>query len=225
MNQVSAWSWSRFALYEQCPLAFKLKNIDKIEEPPSAAMQRGRDVHKALERYIIGEADLPPEVKHPFHVKLYAEMRAVPAEDKVVEQQWGFQRSWKPTTGRGWFGKAVWLRASLDLGIMYEDATFEAVDHKTGKKYGHNDDQMELFALSVMCKYTPVTHVTTRLVYLDSGEQEFGEFPASDREALKAKWEGKVAPMFADTTFAPRPNDKCRFCAYAKGKGGQCKFG
>lgn len=222
MTAVTAWSWSRFALYEQCPLAFKLKNIDKIEEPPSDAMQRGRDVHKALEQYIICKADLPAEVKHPFHRQLYAEMRAIPAENKVVEQQWGFTSKWKPM---GWFGKDVWYRAVLDLGVMYDDLTYEAVDHKTGKKYGHNDDQMELFALSVMCKYPPVTHVTTRLVYIDSGEQEFGEFPATDREALKAKWEAKVAPMFADTTFAPRPNDKCRFCHFAKSKAGLCKFG
>ena len=220
---VTAWSWSRYELYARCPLAFKLKNIDKIEEPVSKAMARGRDVHKSLDNYITGKTEVcPPEVKHPFHQKLYGEMRAFPAEDKVVEQQRGFTSSWKPTS---WFGKDTWFRAILDAGFMYDDLSFEAVDHKTGKKYGENAEQMELFALSVMLKYPPVQNVTTRLVYLDSGEEESHEFAISVKSNLVAKWERKVAPMFSDTVFAPRPNDKCRFCHFSKSNTGMCKFG
>lgn len=227
MSVISAWSFSRYELYALCPLAFKLKNIDKVPEPTSPAMQRGRDVHKALENYLRGEQNLPPEVKHPFHVKLYGEMRALPADNKVFEQQWGFAQNWKPT---GWFDRAgkpkTWFRAILDFGTLYDDNTFDAVDHKTGKKYGENAEQMELFAFAVMCKYPVVTDVTTRLEYLDSGDEEIAEFPVSDRALLQAKWEAKVAPMFTDTVFAPRPNDKCRFCHFRKSNGlNFCKFG
>lgn len=217
---VTAWSYSRYALYAQCPLAFKLKNIDKVPEPGSPAMERGNKVHKALASYLEGKATLPAEVKHPYQLGLYAEMQAFP--DKLVEHQQGFTQQWKPT---GWFAKNTWFRAIYDVALLYEDMTGEVVDHKTGKKYGSNDEQMELFGLAFLCQYLPATHVTTRLVYVDSGEEEIAEFAATQRDALKAKWEAKVAPMFSDTVFAPRPNDKCRFCNFSKSKGGQCRFG
>lgn len=219
---VTAWSYSRYADYAQCPLRFKLKVIDKIQEPASPAMARGNTVHKALAQYIEGRGELPQEVKSPYHASLYAEMRGFPAEDKVVEQQMGFTAHWEPT---GWFAKDTWLRVVWDLALMYEDLTGEVVDHKTGKKYGTNTDQMELFGLSFFCKYKLAKHVTTRLVYIDSGDEEIAEFSADAVAPLKAKWEAKVAPMFTDTVFAPRPNDKCRFCHFAKSKLNLCKFG
>ncbi len=219
---LTAWSYSRFATYNQCPLKFKLTVIDKMKEPSSPAMERGNQVHKALADYITGKAELPPEVKTPFHHQLYGEMRGISPEDKLVEQQLGFTSGWKPT---GWFAKDTWLRVVWDVGLLYEDLTGEVVDHKTGKKYGSNDDQMELFGLSFLCQYRPATHVTTRLIYVDSGDEEIAEFPASVKEKLQAKWEQKVVPMFSDTVFAPRPSDKCRFCTFSRSNKGLCRFG
>lgn len=219
---LTAWSYSRYALYETCPLKFKLSALDGIKEPESPAMARGTAIHAGLAAYIEGKGPLPAEVKLPFQKQLYAEMRAIPAESKVVEQQWGFTAKWRPT---GWFGGDTWFRSVLDVGVMYDDNTFEAGDHKSGKRYGSNDEQMETQALAVMCKFQPVTHVTTRLIYLDGGEEEIAEFEARLRPLLAAKWEKKVQPMFTDTIFAPRPNEKCRFCHYAKSKAGLCRFG
>lgn len=217
---LTAWSYSRYALYAQCPLKFKLEVIDGQKQPQSPAMARGNKIHVDLANYLKGTGTLPAVVTAPYQVKLYAEMAAFP--EKLVEHQQGFTRQWKPT---GWFGSDTWYRQVYDVALLYEDMTAEAVDHKTGKKYGSNAEQMELQALSLMCQYKPVTHVTTRLVYVDSGEEEIAEFPATDREALKAKWEAKVAPLFADTVFAPRPNDKCKFCHFSKSNNGVCRFG
>lgn len=222
MNAVKAWSYSRFALYEQCPLAFKLKFLDKIPEEGSPAMERGNVIHKALAAYITGTGELPDVVKNPFQKQLYAQMRAIPAEDKLVEQQMGFTKEWKPT---GWFSKDTYARVIWDAAFLYEDLTGEVGDHKTGKKYGSNADQMELFGLSFLAQYLPATHVTTRLIYVDAGEEEIAEFPASDKEPLIAKWSQKIIPMFSDTIFAPRPNDKCKFCAFSRSNKGLCKFG
>jgi hypothetical protein len=219
VKPLTAWSYSRYALYEQCPLKFKLEVLEGIKQPASPAMERGNKVHVALANYVTGKTTTPPET----HDKIrYVVEQIRDFHDKVVEQQWGFTKSWRPT---GWFGKDTWFRATLDVGLLYEDLTGEVADWKTGKRYASNDDQMELFALSFMCQYTPATHVTTRLVYVDTGDEEIAEFAAKHKDALRAKWEGKVAPMFADTVFAPRPNDKCRFCAFARSKGDQCRFG
>lgn len=222
MSTVKAWSYSAWSQYDTCPLQYKLAKIDKIKMPDSPALVKGRAVHDLLAQYITQQGESLPEVKNAFHAQLYAEMRAFPADDKVVEQQMGFTRDWKPT---GWFAKDTWLRVIWDVALLYEDLTGEIVDHKTGRRYGSNDEQMELFGLSFFCQYKPATHVTTRLIYVDTGEEEIAEFNATQRDALISKWEAKVAPMFNDSVFAPRPNDKCRFCHFSKSRLNLCKFG
>lgn len=227
MSAIDAWSWSRLETFELCPAQFKYKFIDKLPSPGSPAMARGNVVHKEAADYLQAKTDaLPEAVKLPFHRKLLEECRA--AEDKVVEQQWAFNRQWEPT---GWFAKAsapsgaAWLRTIVDYGVVYEDMEVEVIDWKTGKVYGHNAEQVELFGLAVLCHFKPTTKVTTRLVYFDAGAEQVDVVLAKDKEALIAKWTAKVQPMFAETQFLPRPNERCRFCDFAKSKGGPCRFG
>lgn len=220
MTAITAWSYSRLALWEQCPLAFKLKNIDKIKEEQSPAMARGDKIHKQMAAFAMGTGARPAEAAK--FGQLSDELAAMPTDIKVVEQQWGFSKSWRPT---GWFGKDTWLRVILDAGVIYPDGTADVVDFKTGKKYGTNKDQMELFALATFCRFPHLSHVTTRLWYLDSGDEEVAEFEQDNRSEAIEKWEQRVAPMFEDNVFAPRPNDKCKWCSFARSKGGQCKFG
>ncbi len=224
MNAVTAWSYSRLAQWETCPAQFAYKHIQKLKEEQSPAMARGDKIHKAAAAYITTPLDVqaPMPVELAKFAKLIDEARAVPAEFKVVEQQWGFSKSWRPT---GWFGKDTWLRNIVDLGVVYPDGFADVVDHKTGKKYGSNQDQNELNALATMCRYPQISHVTTRLWYLDSGEEEIAEFEQHDKTEMIEKWEKRVAPLFEDTTFAPRPNEKCKWCAFARSKAGPCKFG
>lgn len=222
-----AWSWSRFETWELCPAQAKYKFIDKLKSPGSPAMERGNVIHKSTADYLQGKTDIiPPDVKLPFQRKLLEECRAF--EDKVVEQQWAFNNRWEPT---GWFDKAgakngaAWLRAIVDFGVVYDDMEVEVIDWKTGKAYGKNAEQVELFGLSVLCHFKPATRVRTRLVYFDAGTEQEDVVEARDKEKLIAKWNGKVAPMFAETQWLPRPNDRCRFCDFSKSKGGPCRFG
>jgi CRISPR/Cas system-associated exonuclease Cas4 (RecB family) len=215
---LTAWSYSRYAKYQLCPLQFKLEVLDGNKQPMSPAMQRGDTIHRGVAAFLVDKGPLPPEAEK--HSAFIAEVKTIP--DKLVEHQQGFTSAWEPT---GWFHKTTWYRQVYDVAVLYEDMTSEVVDWKTGKKYATNEEQMELCALSLMCQLKPTTHVTTRLFYIDTGQEEFAEFPASDREKLKAKWNAKVQPMFSDTVFAPRPNEKCRFCAFSRSSGGQCRFG
>jgi hypothetical protein len=225
--KLTAWSYSRYAAWALCPLQFKFKFLDKLPEPGSPAMQRGDEIHKGTAAYISNKVDVLPRdaMQNAVALRTITEIRAMPAESKQVEQQWGYRADFEPT---GWFGGDTWFRSILDAGVMYDDMTYELVDWKTGKRYGSNQDQMETQALAVMKRFKPVKHVTTRLVYLDSTDSdpfEIAEFPANHAEKLAEKWRGKVAPMFADTVFAPRPNEKCRFCHFSRSKSGKCAFG
>lgn len=223
-----AWSWSRWETYDTCPLQAKYKFLVKGKPfVASAAMERGDRIHKATAAYIEGKAPAPPpEVTLPFQIKLLEECRL--ANDKLVEQQWAFNHNWSAT---GWFDKAgskngaAWLRTIVDFATAYDDMAVEVIDWKSGKMYGHNADQVELFALATMRYFRPATKVLTRLVYFDAKTEVVDEFDTKDQDKLIAKWEAKVTPMLNDRDFIPRPGNHCYRCDFAKSKGGVCRFG
>jgi hypothetical protein len=237
-NLVTAWSYSRYADYKQCPARFKYKHIDKIADPGGPAMARGSAIHKEGEDFLKlslahpgGRKAIPPKSFAYFK----SEMQQLATMRPLVEQQWGFTRDWQPT---GWFGKDTWLRVVCDVAIVYDDNTAEVIDFKTGKKYDTNEEQIELFSFGGFMQWPEVEHVTARLWYLDipDGPNDGDPHPESTTnttireytrdqfEAGRKAWEKKITPMFNDVKFAPRPNEKCRWCPYSKAKGGPCKF-
>lgn len=220
-NAVTAWSFSRWEQYDQCPLKFKLKNIDKLPEPSSPAMDRGTRIHNDAEKFLTANAPLTEELR--LFEGLFYELRALPgvvADQKTL--QWGYTQAWRPT---GWFGRDTWFRSVLDAFAPYQDDTATGLDFKTGKKRSVSFDQIETQAMAVFCRIPSLKAVEMRLWYLDSGEEAVQTFTAAQVPALREKWEERVAPMFSDTVFAPRPNDKCRFCHYRQSNGGPCRFG
>jgi putative RecB family exonuclease len=220
-NGITAWSYSRYADYKQCPLRFKLKFIDKLKETPSPHMERGSTIHKLGESYLAAPKKpraVPPEYKH-----FKEEMEQLRGLEPMVEQQWGFTRDWKPT---GWFGGDTWLRIVCDVVVKYDDNTVDLIDFKTGRKYDTNEEQVELFSAAPFIKWPEVEEVQTRLWYLDqpTDNEVLRTYTRKDYEGIRKSWEKKVVPMFKDKRFAPTPNSKCRFCDWAKNKGGPCPY-
>jgi len=216
-NGVKAWSFSALKLYEQCPLKYKLEKIDKVPVEKSAAMQRGIDIHKQAENFLKREEMLPAPALSKFGA-LFTELREM---EPMVEQQWGFTDNWKPT---GWFAKDTWLRVIPDVALIYPDNTSLIIDVKSGKKWGDNIEQMDLFGTATFARYPEVREVDTRLWYMDSGEEEEASFPKKGQRQRKDEWEARVEPMFNDTTFAPKPNRFCDWCPHQRAKGGPCKY-
>lgn len=238
-NGVTAWSFSRYNDYARCPYYFFEKHVQRnpITKESSPAMARGSEVHKKGELYLLNKdkkAKVPAEYVH-----FKAEMEQLRTLDPLVEQQWGFTKSWKPATGtprdpNGWFAADTYLRIVTDVTVVYDDNTADVIDFKTGKMYGHNQEQMDLFSTGPFMRHPNLEAVTTRLWYLDvpdpldnGANTIVQEFTRKDFERIKKEWDKRIRPMFNDMKFAPKPNDKCRWCPLgkSKGKGGQCKFG
>lgn len=223
MGEVTAWSYSRYDCYTQCPYKFRLQFLDKLPIEPSEAMARGQRIHNDIAKYLQNPLDFPFPSGFTHKAELISEIAKF--DDKAVEQQWGFDRQWQPT---GWFAKgknATWLRTIVDVGLVYGDDTGELVDWKTGKARGGYDDQMKIFGISFLQKVPYVTEVTTRLAFLDNAATEMRTVKRSDLPELIDEWEAKTAPMFEDTEFLPRPNDKCKFCDFRRSNGGPCRYG
>lgn len=221
MALLTAWSYSRYADYRQCPLRFKLKYLDKIPEGDiNPAMTRGSDVHKEGERYLKDPSINEVPESYRYFADLMKELREL---DPMVEQQWAFDKSWSPVD---WFHKKAWVRVICDVAVLYDDNTAEVIDFKTGRKYETNEEQVELFGAATMMKFPEVKSIQVRLWYLDqpSDNEVLRTYTAKEGAAIRRDWEKKVEPMFNDRRFAPTPNSKCRWCAYSKDKGGPCPY-
>lgn len=222
-NGLTAWSWSRYETYAQCPFKFAQEVFHNNRQPQNESMRRGAKMHDEIADFLRKKTDVvPPCVKN--HTDIVMDLRE--NHDPIVEQKWGFNKTWGRTT---YFGDNVWLRASLDALVLYPDHTGEAIDWKSGRRYKKNDEQIELFGLVALVRYPNLHKITTRLTYvdMDAGPESevYDEFHAKDKEKLKRKWEDKVRPMFEDTILAPRQNDRCHFCHLNRSNGGPCRYG
>jgi hypothetical protein len=219
-----SWSYSRLADYETCPARFAYKYIIKIPEGENEAFVRGNKVHKIAEKFVNGELGdvVPAEIASFGH--LFQMLRQNP-DGVFTEQQWAFTQDWQVT---GWFGKppkAAWVRNIVDLGINHGDGHMTLIDHKTGKKYDTNEEQVEQFGMSAFLRFPDVQTVETRLWYLDTGDEVVRHMARKSLPVLKAKWKLRTEPMFFDKYFAPRKNSKCKWCPFSGNSGGPCLVG
>jgi len=217
-KQLTSWSYSRYALYTECPAKAKYKFIDKLPEPPAPAMERGNKIHKLAEDYTKGLIKkLPPELKLYKH-----EFEILKNSKPVVEESWCFKNDWSETVWNDWAG--CWVRIKVDAGCLDEQDLY-VIDHKTGKPREGYEEQLSLYALAGMLKYPHIKQVHTQLWYLDHAQDPVAmTYDIKQREDLRKDWEKRVSPMLNDTRFTPKPSYKCQYCAFSKAKGGPCKF-
>ena len=227
-NRITAWSFSRWRDYEQCPFKASCKYIHKFKEPESPPMKRGTDIHKKAELYIKGLLkDIPIELG--FFEREFKKLRRVEAE---AEQSLAFDVDWQPT---GWFDTNAWCRVKTDASALLFGKRY-IVDYKTGKQYEEHADQLELYALAGFITYPEAEEVEAQDWYLDQPpdcpDRITGEsFLRKQVKELKDAWARRTRAMLTDTAFSPRPNYGCRKCwlrrgngDFPGGKGGPCEL-
>jgi PD-(D/E)XK nuclease superfamily len=239
IKQLTAWSFSRYSSYKQCPLKVKLTALDKLKEPGSQAMERGNVIHNMAEQYIKGTMkSLPPELqKFRSEFTMLKKLYKKDPSSMVVEDQWAFTDSWGMSS---WFDMVTcWARIKIDCAHHIDNETMVITDWKTGKYREESNaeylEQLELYALTCLLMHPHVQEVRPQLAYLDLGiyypavGQAVLSYKRIDIPKLQKLWEKRVTPMLMDKVFAPRPNQYCRFCHFgesgkAKGGPGLCKY-
>ena len=229
---LTSWSFSRYSDYKQCPARFKYKHLEKRPEPKAEALQRGADIHDAISAYLKGESKTVPKEAASYAVELKA-LRTLYLKPKdqtvVVEDDWAFTSRWGETQWNNW--AECWVRIKLDAAHTEGTSVMIVRDWKTGKLRDELVDdyleQLELYALAALLKYIFIVEVRPELCYVDLGVT-YPETPLSytraDIPRLIKLWEKRVAPMFKDKKFAPRPNSKCRWCHFRRENGGPCQY-
>lgn len=220
VQQFTDWSYSRYADYSRCPFYAKEKHINKIVEPGNAAMARGTEIHAKAEQYISGKLR-----KIPKELTLAEESLKQMRKDKaLVELRTALTRDWKQAP---FFGEKNVCRVIIDT-VAVKSTTAKVIDWKTGASKNTppevGEQQLSLQALAVFSIWPLVARVTAWLEYVDEGNYYEAEFLKKDAPALQKDWDKKIKSMLNDTQFKPKPNSKCRWCPYAKGNGGNCKY-
>lgn len=247
-RQFTAWSFSRWNDWMQCPYRAKLKYLDKLVTPEMrkrdddmrsgkvepGPLQRGEQVAKEAEKFLKAKRGPVPMSLMPL-AKNYRELRD--HGNLSVEQSWGFTRDWKPCSPTDWDN--CWLRVKIDVSYVdtekvgrgeYID-TLHIKDNKTGKfndrKAEEYEQQLELYGVAGLTLMPTVSRVTAQLLYSDIGVLHPAEpavYTQDQLAALQATWNKRVTPMFRDVRFPPRPGYYCRWCDFSKAKGGPCRY-
>lgn len=224
LKVLQAWSFSRFATYEDCPQKIKFSAIDRIKEPEAtkgAAAARGTDIHTLGEEYLKGKRRTLPTPYKPFaeEMKRLKRLKAIAEGDITLRKDWSLTR-WDDWNG-------AWLRIKIDALAM-DGGVLDIVDFKTGKVRDKNRLQLELYAIGGLIKYPEAVGVRSRLLYLDSAEIIEENYGRAALPMLQKLWLKRTKPMLTDTRFKPTPNYSCRWCFYRKSNaaagGGQCEF-
>ena len=223
VQKITAWSFSRWKAYDECPYSAKQKFIEKIKTPSGPAMERGNLIHKAAEAFVKGDVKRLDPLLKPVasHIKRYKKLGAQSELEITVTNKW------KPT---GWFDTDAWLRIKVDLMLLIPKKkiiTAEVVDYKTGKFKPDNEDyemQLSLYAAGTFSTEPDVNVVDTKLLFTDHNEVVEKTYERDELKGLIKTWENRIQPMMNDTLFAPRPGWYCRYCHFRKSNGGTCEY-
>lgn len=225
----TAWSFSRWKDHSDpvsgCPRRARLKHLDKLPEgETSPAMARGGAIHKEAEDFVKGLVKKLPATLLNFA----AEFKLLRQAKALAEGKWGLDVRWQPVGFTDWV--RCWCRVVLDAHFRPDPQTARVIDYKTGKVYGDNAEQLELYAVAGFAYYPDVERVETELWYLDQGlilpEKASDRVYVKKKElaALQKKWRERAIPLLTDKKFVPRPGAHCGRCAYSKARSGPCEF-
>jgi hypothetical protein len=242
-GRIKIWSPSAFSLWSKCNRRAGYKHVMGMRDKGGYALDRGEKIHEAIEGYIAGRLSaLPPLEDKPMIpkpkgkvMKLIDALRAKFKKRLVrTELFLAFDRKWKKTDGSN-KNPDKWLGLKIDAIELFPDASVvKPYDWKTGKLKKESDslasdydDQVHLYNVAALSAGYPGKKAEAELVYTDHDTriprpQKTVNLPVL-RQAQE-EWEDKVAPMFADRIFAPRPSNECRWCPYSVNNDGPCEF-
>ena len=218
IKSIKAWSYSRWSTFTQCPRKAKYLYIDKMYDPGSTAMDRGKTIHKILEDYLKTGGEVPDALK-----LIASEVIAARERDALSELELAFFRGWEKCS---WFDQACWCRVKIDVAVFSKEGEKATIiDLKTGKNKDYSK-QLELYALAALKGWPEIKEVTVGLWYSDSGDVLYKEFErGADEERLTKYWEAEAAKLENEELFPTKTSPLCGWCHFRKGNKGVCENG
>ena len=233
MKRISAWSFSRLAVFEQCKFRAKLQFLDKIPEPERPlpfgktehANDRGNRVHDAAERYVNSDIELIPEL-HKFRAE-FARLKELYQQGKVsLEGEWAVDKDWEPVA---WRSHDAWARIKLDAFVRISKTHGVIIDYKTGKKWGNeikHAEQCQLYQLAAFLRYPELQTLDVELWYTDQDEITHMHYTKNQGLRFYKVFDNRARAMTEAVDFPPSPNIfSCKWCPYGPSGTGDCEKG
>lgn len=173
-------------------------------------------MHSMAEDFVNGTIQtVPSEIK-----KIGSLLITLQSRKAQPEAVWLLDKEWKPVTHLD----QTWIKAIVDVHYVSKDVLF-IKDYKSGQMYDNHRDQLELYGIMGLQIYPDVNRVEYSAVYMDTGYEGMeGGLLRSMLPKMVKKWHEPAEAMFADTVFEPKVGPQCRWCPYAKAKGGPCEY-
>ena len=210
------YSFSKLSTYQQCPLRFKFKYIDKIPEGKfdDSALVKGSNVHSILENY--SEVQQQNSIVEKF-LKCDIAQKYLPAilgtSKSVKEFNIGLDTKLNPSK---YSDKSTIFRGKVDLMTVI-DKTLNIIDYKTGKykeeKY-QSYDQLMFYAIYYFIRYHKIDKIRISYVYL---EAQLENEMILERKYLSSYIDRLIKTINSvetDTQFIKNKSILCNWCPY-----------
>jgi len=207
--QTVKWSFSSLKDYVNCPKQYHhIKVLRDFTKKITTHLLYGSKVHKAIENYSHGNAELP---------KNYARFK--PAVDSVleipgerfIEHKMAITNAYVPCD---FYDPKYWVRGIADLLIVDDDTAY-VVDYKTGSNQYADVKQLKLMALMTFKFFPEVEEVRGGLLFVmhnsfvnetytrDKEKEYWGSFSADLQ---------RLANSFKTDSWPANPTSLCRWC-------------
>ena len=219
----TTWSYSSLSQFEKCPKQWEYARIQKLPQPPSAALERGNRVHAELERALrsFPDAGVP-------EVSLIEYIAALKLRKPRVEEMWHFDRRWNFVGTE--FVPTSWLLVKMDAYVApvvgRKARNAHVIDWKTGRQYPDHEQQGELYALASVAR-DGGAEVDVDMVYVDQAHVEKWSLPVGPEVFTEAtgEWTARAEKMLGTTEYRATPGKACHWCPFSGRKKGPCRAG
>lgn len=211
-------SYTKISMYMECPAKKRYKYDERraVEQSPSAA--RGSRYHSSLESILGGGEQTPAEFPElEFYTSYLQRLRDNGAK---AEYKFALRRDWTSTE---WNADDAWLIGVADVWIPTAPVA-HVQDWKTGKIYPSHEKQGEFYATCLFSEVPEAYEVKATFIYTDLKKEQNKTYHRDLLPELRQRWTARVERMERDTECVPTPSYGCKWCPFAKGKGGPCIF-
>jgi CRISPR/Cas system-associated exonuclease Cas4 (RecB family) len=219
------YSYSKVQTHRKCPRKFMYAYRDKVvvAKIESTAMDRGTEIHKSVQRFMMNESDfLHPEI-HGFYGQFFTNLRANYL--CFPEHVFSFTEDWHACQ---YDDPLCWIRGSFDLKILpkeNQEGELIVYEFKTGGIYeGEHEQQRLYYGIISLHQHPEFKYVRVITVYFD--KQEIREV-TYHREMLHEYYgiiRRDIKDIENEKYFPTKPQYGCRFCQFSRHNGGPCEF-
>ena len=236
-----AYSAAKIELFDRCPLAYRLKYIDKVPEVAPEIYLEGRAFHQVAERYVTWclehgrrtdfdylarlerekAAELPTELEESFRdlCRTYVESHIVDfhdADDVLIEERIGIGKDFSPCD---YFDDGCFLRGVVDLAVK-QNSTVTLTDYKTTwrvppKAEDEKSLQMAAYALLIFSLFPDAERVQVVLDYVRYGVEHRFTIDRSREDEIRERILARILRIEREGEFRARVSSFCEWCPFS----------